>query len=111
MNDERALEEMVRKKEMEACVAIGRDYARRPTAYYHSLTLHLETGTNRKRSPTPPPSTLRKKAKKSSSSSSSSKSSQNKDKMVTQQSKLPSKEHLEKMRLLKQKYGNAASNQ
>lgn len=106
MNDERALEEMVRKKEMEACVAIGRDYARRPTAYYHSLTLHLETGTNRKRSPTPPPSTLRKKINKSSSNNNLKSHKQ----IQSQQPKLPSKQHLEKMRLLKQKYGNAAAN-
>eukprot|EP01084_Bolivina_argentea_P286143 490825_1 len=64
LNDEKALEDMVRKKEMEAVVAIGRDYARRPTAYYHSLTLHLETGTNRKRSHTPPLNSIRKKNNK-----------------------------------------------
>jgi len=104
MNDDRELEEMVRKKEMEACVAIGRDYARRPTAYYHSLTLHLETGTNRKRSPTPPAASLRsRKSKKKASNG----QSQVAVKKVT--SKPPSRQHLEKMRLLKQRYGDAAS--
>jgi len=105
-DDDRELEELVRRKEMEACVAVGRDYARRPTAYYHSLTLHLETGTNRKRSPSPPASNLRKKKSKASNQqqkrSTVSSTSHN-------ASKQPSKEHLEKMRLLKQRYGDAAA--
>jgi len=100
MNDEAALEQMLKKKEMEACVAIGRDYARRPTAYYHSLTLHLETGTNRKRSPSPAPVSSRKKSKISSSAASK--------RAVAPPPKVVSKEHLEKMRQLRLKYGDAS---
>ena len=101
MNDEKALEQMLKKKEMEACVAIGRDYARRPTAYYHSLTLHLETGTNRKRSPSPAPAPTRKKTKLSSNGVSSKRP-------AAQPPKVVSKEHLEKMRQLRLKYGDAS---
>jgi len=49
------LDEMILKQDREGAAAKGRNYARRPTSYYHSLTLPHETGTNRKRSPTPPP--------------------------------------------------------
>ena len=100
VDDDKELEEMVRKQEMEASVAIGRDYARRPTAYYHSLTLDLETGTNRKRSPSPQPIRRKKKTK--------SKGDEVKKVVAEPVNKMPSKEHLEKMRLLKIKYGDAS---
>ena len=101
MNDddilnEKNLDKIIQKRERDKVVAKGRDYARRPTAYYHSLTLDLETGTNRKRSPEP--SNVIKKKKKRDDI---------KPKII--KNKMPSKEWLEQQQKLKAIYGDASS--
>ena len=95
MDFDKKLEEMVRKGEQEAALAVGKEYARRPTSYKTSLTLPHETSTNRKRSPTPPLIRAAKREKPV-------------EKEKPKQKKPPSKEQIEKMRLLRLKYGDAS---
>jgi len=91
---------MVLKQERDSAAAKGRNYARRPTSYYHSLTLPHEVGTNRKRSPTPPPERPKPKPRRKDE----------KKQKEAKQPKQPTKEHVEKMKKLKERYGDASAN-
>jgi len=96
---EEKLNEVVLKQERDSAAAKGRNYARRPTSYYHSLTLPHEVGTNRKRSPTPPLERPPRKPRR-----------RNEEKQKeAKQPKPPTREHVEKMKKLREMYGDASA--
>lgn len=94
------LEAIIRQRERDQALAVGRDYAKRPTSYKTSLSTPLEVGTARKRSRSPPPVSYR----------SSRRTTKRSPSPEVKKKKKPSKEHLEKMAKLREQYGDASAN-
>lgn len=96
----------VLQSEREASAAVGRNYGQRPASYKGSLSLKMDRYTARKKSPTPPPrrdrvgparrrSRSRSPIRNSEQSSSSSGNGQ---------------EQVQKLKILKDRYGDASAN-
>lgn len=93
------LDEIIKRKERDEALAVGRDYAKRPTSYKTSLSIPMQIGTNRKRSRTPPirRHTSGRRRRRSESPSRKPKA------------KPKSKEYMQKMAKLKERYGDASA--
>ncbi len=100
---DRQLEEMIKKEEREKAQVLGRKaYDRKPTSYYASLAVEHEVATNRVRSRSRSPLRLERERRERRERGRSSTPPDKKAKLV-------SREHLEKMRRLKQRYGDASA--
>lgn len=98
------LMERVLQKDREASAAVGRKYGHRPVSYKGSLSLKLDTYTARKKSPERGGSDQRYRRPRSRSPD-----QRKTDTSSSTATKATSQENLEKMRRLKEAYGDASA--